>query len=114
MVAPRDVFIAAVRPRLFKPEGRDLVALRVVARGTRAGRPAAVRFELLDFYDEATGISAMMRTTGFSLALTGLMQAGGAVPPGVSTPDEAVPFRGYVDGLRRFGVVIRETEAPDA
>jgi lysine 6-dehydrogenase len=111
-VSPRDVFIAAVQPKLRKPEGRDLVALRVVAAGVRAGRPAEVRFELLDYYDEKAGISAMMRTTGYSLALTGLMQATGAVTElGVHTPDEAVPFRPYVDGLARFGVRIREVES---
>ncbi|MGH7562604.1 MAG: saccharopine dehydrogenase family protein [Gemmatimonadales bacterium] len=109
MVVPRDVFIAAVQPKLFKPEGRDLVALRVVVSGERGGRPAGVTFELLDFYDPALGISAMMRTTGYSLALTALMQAGGGIrETGVRTPDEAVPFPAYVDGLARVGVRIEE------
>ena len=104
-VVPRDLFIAAVQPRLFKPEGRDLVALRVVVEGER-GRAA---FELLDYYDPAQGISAMMRTTGYSLSLTALMQADGTITArGVHTPDEAVPFRAYLDGLARFGVRIEE------
>jgi lysine 6-dehydrogenase len=108
-VVPRDLFIAAVQPRLYKPEGRDLVALRVIVEGDQAGRAAAVTFELLDYYDAALGISAMMRTTGYSLSLTGLMQAGGDIAAhGVHTPDEAVPFRAYVDGLARFGVRIEE------
>jgi hypothetical protein len=51
----------------------------------------------------------MMRTTGYSLSLTALMQAGKAVTSlGVHTPDEAVPFQEYVNGLRRFGVDILE------
>ena len=83
----------------------------MIATGTRSGAPASVTFELLDYYDEARGMSAMMRTTGFSLALTGLMQATGEISPGVHTPDEAVPFRTYVDGLAGFGVTIRETSA---
>jgi len=50
-----------------------------------------------------------MRTTGFSLALTGIMQADGTVTArGVHTPDEAMPYRPYVEGLKRFGVEIRE------
>jgi lysine 6-dehydrogenase len=111
-VVPRDLFIAAVSPQLTKPEGRDLVALRVVATGTRAGRPATMRFDLLDFHDAESGLSAMMRTTGFSLALTGLMQARRQMRVlGAHTPDEAVPFRGYVDGLARFGVRIEESES---
>jgi lysine 6-dehydrogenase len=109
-VVPRDVFIAAVQPKLLKPEGRDLVALRVVVTGTSAGRDATIRFELLDYFDPALGVSAMMRTTGYSLALTGLMQSRGDVTlKGVKTPDQAVPFRTYVDGLARFGVRINES-----
>jgi lysine 6-dehydrogenase len=108
-VVPRDLFIAAVQPRLYKPEGRDLVALRVIVTGQAAGKPKTVTFELLDYYDPALGISAMMRTTGYSLSLTALMQADGSVTAkGVHTPDEAVPFRSYVDGLARFGVRIEE------
>jgi lysine 6-dehydrogenase len=108
-VVPRDVFIAAVEPRLSKPGGHDLVALRVVVSGERSGADATVRFELLDRYDTANGISAMMRTTGFSLALTALMQADGTIRArGVHTPDEAVPFTEYVEGLRRFGVEIQD------
>lgn len=108
-VVPRDVFIAAVAPKLSKPGSPDLVALRVVATGERGGASATVCFELLDYHDAATGISAMMRTTGFSLALTALMQANGTITAtGVHTPDEAVPFLPYVAGLARFGVEIRE------
>jgi lysine 6-dehydrogenase len=111
-VVPRDLFIAAVQPKLYKPEGRELVALRVVVAGERAGAPASVAFELLDYYDPALGISAMMRTTGYSLSLTALMQADGTIAArGVHTPDEAVPFRSYVDGLARFGVAIQERGA---
>jgi len=108
-VVPRDLFIAAVQPRLYKPEGRDLVALRVVVTGEKGGKSSTVTFELLDYYDPALGISAMMRTTGYSLSLTGFMQANGTVTArGVHTPDEAMPFKPYVEGLKRFGVEIRE------
>jgi lysine 6-dehydrogenase len=105
-VVPRDVFIAAVSPKLTKPEQRDLVALRVEVRG-RSGQQVA--WQLLDYFDEARGISAMMRTTGYSLAVTGLMQVDGRVKePGAHTPDEAVPFGEYVAELARRRVEIRE------
>jgi lysine 6-dehydrogenase len=105
-VVPRDAFIATVSPRLTKRDAPDLVALRVEVTG-RGGRRVA--WQLLDYYDEATGISAMMRTTGYSLAITGLMQADGRIgAAGTHTPDEAVPFRAYVDELKRRGVEIRE------
>jgi len=105
-VVPRDLFIAAVSPKLTKPEGRDLVALRVEVHGGNGQRAA---WQLLDYYDEARGISAMMRTTGYSLAVTGLMQVEGRIGArGVRTPDEAVPFADYVAELGKRGVEIRE------
>lgn len=108
-VVPRDVFIAAVTPKLMKPKAEDLVALRVEASGVKDGKPKTVAWQLVDFKDTERNISAMMRTTGYSLAITGLMQADGRVTrKGVQTPDEAMPFQGYVDELARRGVMIRE------
>ena len=108
-VIPRDVFIAAVHPRLFKPEGRDLVALQVQVSGKKAGKSDTVTFRLLDYYDAKHGISAMMRTTGYSLSITGQMQVDGRVKDkGVHTPDEAIPFDAYVSELGKRGVRIEE------
>src|SRR5881275_3294152 len=105
-IVPRDAFITTVSPKLTKPDGRDLVALRVEVRG-RNGKTVA--WQLLDYSDEAHGISAMMRTTGYSLAITGLMQVDGRIATkGVHTPDEAVPFGDYVAELAKRGVEIRE------
>jgi lysine 6-dehydrogenase len=107
-VAPRDVFVAVVGPHLKKPEKPDLVAMRVLVSGTKDGRPQTLGWELIDRYDEQHDISAMMRTTGYSLAITGLMQARGLVrPPGVHTPDECVPPEPYIAELRKRGIEIR-------
>jgi lysine 6-dehydrogenase len=110
MVSPRDLFVTVVGPKLTKPKGKDLLALRVVVRGTKGGRPAGRRFDLVDRYDEKHGISAMMRTTGYSLSITGQMQARGEVrPPGVWTPDECMPAEAYIAELRARGIDLRET-----
>lgn len=109
-VVPRDVFISIVGPRLRKDYrvSPDMVVLRVEADGEKDGRPALFRWDLLDRYDAATGITAMMRTTGFSLAITGAFQAEGRIEPGVWTPDEAMPAPAYIDALAGRGVVIHE------
>ena len=108
-VVPRDVFSSTPQPKLPQPQGRDLVALQVQVSGQKGGRPHAVRFRLIDYFDAEHGISAMMRTTGYSLSVTGQMQADGRITEkGVRTPDEAVPFRAYVDELGRRGIRIEE------
>jgi lysine 6-dehydrogenase len=95
---------------LTKPHGKDLVALRVTVKGTKAGKPRALTWELIDRYDEQHHISAMMRTTGYSLSITGMMQVRGQVkPPGVHTPDECVPARAYIAELAKRGIEIVAT-----
>lgn len=107
-VAPRDVAVAAMGPRLRRPDSPDLVALRVVVEGTKNGAPARHAWELVDRADEAKGISAMMRTTGYTLSITGQFQASGKIEPGVHTPDECMPGELYIEELRKRGIEIRE------
>lgn len=108
-VVPRDVAVAAMTPHLRKPEAKDLVAVRVIVEGVNAAKPETHSWELIDRYDDVKHISAMERSTGFSLSITGQLQAAGAVtPPGVHTPDECMPGERYVAELAARGVVIRE------
>jgi lysine 6-dehydrogenase len=108
-VIPREVFIATAGPRLRKPDSPDLVALRVTVEGKRNGRDTRLGWELLDYFDREHGISAMMRTTGYSLAITGQMQARGEIRgAGVLTPDEAVDAERYIGELGKRGIEIKE------
>ncbi|HEX6307354.1 MAG TPA: saccharopine dehydrogenase C-terminal domain-containing protein [Longimicrobiales bacterium] len=110
-VIPRDVFIACAEPRLRKPESRDLVALRVEAAGRKAGRPHRVVFDLIDYQDERSGITAMERTTGFSLSITGQMQTRDHVKSGVLTPDLAIDADEYIAELRKRHIDIQRCES---
>jgi lysine 6-dehydrogenase len=108
-VVPRDLVVAAMGPRLTKPDAYDLVALRVFAEGTKKGKPKKIGWELVDYYDKKNGISAMERSTGYSLSITGQMQARGEIgKAGVFTPDEAIPAEKYIAELGKRGVMINE------
>ncbi|MDQ3951288.1 MAG: saccharopine dehydrogenase NADP-binding domain-containing protein [Gemmatimonadota bacterium] len=113
-VVPRDVFIATAGPRLTR-QSPDLVALRVEVRGSSSGTPRRLVWELVDRADERRGISAMMRTTGYSLSIIGQLQVRGEVqPPGVHTPDECVPAPRYIEELAKRGVRIKQVAAEAA
>jgi lysine 6-dehydrogenase len=110
-VIPRDVFIAAAEPKLRKDRGRDLVALRVEIAGTKAGAAKTITYDLLDYFDDQNQVSAMERTTGYSLSITGQLQAERRVNgSGVMTPDDAVPAETYIEELGRRGVRIVRSE----
>jgi lysine 6-dehydrogenase len=109
MIVPRDVFIACAEPKLRKPQGKDMVALRVVVEGKKAGKPQQIAYDLIDRFDQRNGISAMERTTGYSLSITGQLQADRKVKPGVFTPDQAMPADLYIEELDKRGVHIRQS-----
>jgi lysine 6-dehydrogenase len=107
-VVPRDVAVAVLAKALTKPHGHDLVAVRVLVTGTKQGKPTTLGWELVDYYDAKHGISSMMRTTGYSLSITGQMLVRGEInQPGVFTPDECVPAELYITELAKRGVDIK-------
>ena len=106
-VVPRDVFVRVAGEVLRKGKP-DLVALRVVVTGTKDGQRSTRAWEVVDHYDHARGITAMMRTTGYTLSITGQLQVTGAIAPGVHTPDECVPAARYFELLAERGVMVRE------
>lgn len=105
-VVPRDLFVKVVGEQLLKPEGHDLVALRVVVAGEKEGEPAERGWQMVARYDAANGLTAMMQTTGFTLSITGQLQASGDIPPGVHTPDESMPAARYLEMLAERGIVV--------
>ena len=108
-IVPRDAFIAATEPVLKKPGSPDLVALRVEVDGVKDGAPTRVRYDLVDYMDEENRVSAMERTTGYSLSITGQMQVDGRISrKGAFTPDQGVPADHYVQELAKRGVRIEQ------
>ena len=108
-VVPRDVFITCAEPKLRKPQGKDMVALRVVVEGRKNGDVKKITYDLIDRFDQKNGISAMERTTGYSLSITGQLQADRKVKSGVFTPDQAISADLYIQELGKRGIEIRQT-----
>lgn len=110
-VAPRRLFIRRVQEALRSEDERDVVVLRVEVKGVQDGADRTIRWQLVDFYDEDEGLTAMTRATGFSLAVTALMQADGRIGTvGVRTPDECVPGDVYVTELAERGIHLERTD----
>lgn len=109
-VSPRDLFRAVAAPRLAFPDDRDLVVLRVAARGQKEGKNVEIAYDLLDFYDPKTRLTAMERTTGFSLALVAEMLAQGVVRARGAVPlEKSVPGRAFLEEIRKRGIRVTET-----
>lgn len=107
-INPRKFFIEQVTP-ILSADDADIVVARVDVTGRSNRTVTRIRYQLLDRKDPVTGITAMSRTTGFSLAITALMQARGQVRPGVGTPDEVVPHGPYIEELRKRGIRVERS-----
>ncbi|MBD3222752.1 saccharopine dehydrogenase [bacterium] len=105
-IAPRAMLarrLEAVLPR----EGDDVVLLLAEAEGTLDGRPTRSSIRIIDRNDPATGLSAMMRMTGFPTAILARMLATGAVDAPGARPQETVfPADRILDELARRGVAV--------
>jgi len=107
-VVPREVFHALFEPKVTFPEDKDLVIVRVKAMGKKDGREAEALVELIDYYDEGTGFSAMERSTGWTAAVVAEMMAHGETPRGAGGLEVMVPARPYIEELRRHGLQVTE------
>ncbi|MGD8794786.1 MAG: saccharopine dehydrogenase C-terminal domain-containing protein, partial [Anaerolineae bacterium] len=106
-VVPRDLFHALFEPLVTYPDDRDVVVIRICARGRKDGRAAQVVLDLIDFYDEATGFTAMERTTGWDAAIVAGMMARGQTPRGAVPVELAVPPEAFVRELARRGIEVK-------
>ena len=109
-VVPRDVLIKILDAKLRKPSSKDLVVMRVITEGFVEGVSRTVTYEMVDYYDQDQEITAMMRTTGYSLAATAYLQSAGVIPRGVHTPSECIPAEAYIQQLAERGIVIERSE----
>jgi lysine 6-dehydrogenase len=105
-VVPREVFHALFEPMVTFPCDRDVCAIRIRAHGQKAGRPATVTVEMMDFADEETGFTAMERTTGWDAAIVAAMMARGETPLGAVPVELAVPPGPFVAELHRRGIQV--------
>ncbi len=105
-VVPREVFHALFEPKVTFPDEKDLVIVRVRAVGKKDGQPAEAFVEVIDYYDEQTGFTAMERSTGWSAAIVAEMMAHGQTPLGSGGVEKMVPANAFVEALDRRGVKV--------
>jgi lysine 6-dehydrogenase len=113
-IAPRDVFAQLLEGTLPKT-GEDVVLLKVFSQGIKNDQTTKRDYSLIDYYDRDHDISAMMRTTGYPVAITAQMILDGTLTsPGVYCPEEILPPALFFSHLKKRGITltIHERRAP--
>ncbi len=105
----RELFTELLRRKL-DTGGPDVILARSSVTGTKGGARARLVSEFVDYYDEATGMSAMMRTTAYPTSIIAQQLAHGLITRrGVLTPEVCAPAADMVEQLARRGITISTT-----
>ncbi len=113
MLSPRKMLISLLVQSLPKTN-EDVVLLKVLSKVKRKNEYINVQYQLIDYFDKQTGFTAMMRTTGFPVAITADLIARNIITQhGVFCPEEIIPPSLFFDELRKrdIDIKIKETSA---
>ena len=113
MIIPRDVLIQLLQKEL-PTKGEDVVLLKVIGVQTSKENTKQVTFEMIDYYDKKSLLSAMMRTTGFPVSITAdLIATNKIIKRGVFTPEEIIPTDVFLKELQKRNISINKTVKTD-
>lgn len=107
-VIPRRVLQALFEPKIRFPGERDVIVLRVKCVGIRNNQEAEVVLDVVDYYDDRTGFTAMERTTGWHASIVAIMMAHGLVSRGAKPVEVAVSGASFVKELERRGINVKK------
>jgi lysine 6-dehydrogenase len=108
-VKPRRVF-GELLTKYLPADEPDYVLVRLEFVGTADGAKKRLRYDIVDKFDERTGLSAMMRTTAFPASIIAQMMASGEVLERGATPQEkAIDAEKFVAELERRNIKIVES-----
>ncbi|MHA2425997.1 MAG: saccharopine dehydrogenase family protein [Candidatus Thorarchaeota archaeon] len=106
-IAPRSVFERLLEKNL--PEsGKDATLVRVTVNGWKGTESREIVYELVDMYDDASGLTSMMRTTSFPATVTASMMADGTITEkGVLPAERSIPPEPFIKALQERGLDIK-------
>lgn len=97
------------------PLFRNVIGKAVGASGGDEKQQATLRYDIIDRFDESTGLSAMMRTTAFPASIVAQMMARGETRAKGATPQElCIPPAPFVTELGARNILINEQTSAES
>jgi lysine 6-dehydrogenase len=104
-VTPRFVSEKLIK-RAISYKGKDMLIAKVAVGNDKE----EIELQLVDFYNDKTGHSAMQRTTGYSVAIIAEMMINGAIKgAGVMKLEECVPPEKFIDAWKEREMNLKTT-----
>ncbi|NIP44707.1 MAG: saccharopine dehydrogenase [candidate division Zixibacteria bacterium] len=107
-IVPRHLTGMLLEKALGRDE-KDVVLVSVDFEGKKDGKSKHLKYRMMDYYDERTGLTAMMRSTGFSSSIIAQMLAEGKIEKKGVVPQEiSVPPDVFMEELSRRNFSLEE------
>lgn len=110
-VVPREIYHALLAPKITIKDIRDLGIIKIFAIGKKAGKEIKTIIELIDYFDEKTGFTAMQRLTGWHASIIANLSAQNKIQKGAVSVNKAVPGKIIIDELLKRGFNIKIEES---
>jgi len=109
-IVPREIFHSLLEPKITIDQIRDLGIIKIFAEGIKKDKKIKTVIEVIDYYDEKTGFTAMQRLTGWHASVMAILSAQNKVEKGVVSVNKAVSGEVMINELRNRGININITE----
>jgi len=105
-VTPRKFYHKLLGPKIIRSDVKDVCIIRVKCVGGVKGRRTEATVELIDYFDEVTGFTAMQRLTGWHASMVAILAAQGRLEHGVVPVELAVPGELIVDEAKKRELIV--------
>jgi lysine 6-dehydrogenase len=103
-IVPRDVYHTLLEPKITTSDIRDIGIIRVIGLGKQNKTKVKITIDLIDYYDDKTGFTAMERLTGWHCSVMMAFQTNGAIKAGAVPQEVAISPRLVMDALTTRGI----------
>ena len=107
-IIPREILIHQLKKNLPINQ-QDVVLIKIITKGIQNNKLTTKEYTIIDYYDTTHKITAMMRTTGYPVAITAqLINNKTITTPGVFCPEEIVPPQTFLKELTKRNIKLQQ------
>ena len=109
-IIPREVYHSLLEPKITTGDKKDIGIIKIFADGIKNNKNVKTEIELIDYYNEETGFTAMQKLTGWHASVMAILSAKGLIKKGAVSVDKAIDGKTIIDELRKRGIKINIKE----
>ncbi len=106
-ISPREFYHFLIGPKIKPKSNKDVGIISILAKGIINGENKNLKIELIDYYDENTGLTAMQKLTGWHASVISILSAQNKTVKGAVPVHQAVSGKSIIEEFRKRGLIIK-------